>query len=683
MIMILVIALLALLPLLAYLQYRWLGDVSVGERDRMRANLRAMSAQFVKEFNHELTNIYFRFRPAPVAFWSTSADPTPMEKLLTQSPPSPGDMVRQWVQTTKHPELIDAVYQAKLDRNGSTQISKLNRETNQLEPCDWPKKLGQIRHGLEMQHDLASVSESQSKWIQRIQRFELGPLDRRIENRMEAQVFRTTLPLLGGPVPPLFGDIPAVVAPQHLTSSALADFGAPPATIAYNIITLNLDYIKNEYLPQLAKQCFASGGKDDYLVTVIDRAAGPETLYKSDPKAADLSSLSEKELAASDVATRFFALNPEELDFLGPKVLIQQGSKKTEVSNGVGEKQEHRVSIGVIESSEKSGQTPEKITEQAASGVARTHEAARPLIVKMLISGAWELIVRHRAGSLEAAVEHGRRRNLAISFGILLLLGGSMGLIILLSQRTQRLADRQMEFVAGVSHELRTPLAVICSAAENLADGVIDNREQIKRYGGLIRDEGRRLGGMVEQVLEFAGAQSGRKTYELRPEDLRQIVNDAIAACHLQVIEGGFEIETRFPNESLQVQADAPALGRAIQNLLNNAMKYSGESRWIGLFVEKKEHEILIKVSDRGVGVRAAEIARIFEPFYRGKEATEAQIHGNGLGLSLVKHIVEAHDGKVTMESKVGQGSVFTLRLPVAINGEQSQIEPALGERAI
>ena len=126
------------------------------------------------------------------------------------------------------------------------------------------------------------------------------------------------------------------------------------------------------------------------------------------------------------------------------------------------------------------------------------------------------MVVKHRAGSLEAAVAATRRRNLAISFGILLLLGASVGFIVLSSRRAQRLATQQMEFVAGVSHELRTPLAVICSAAENLADGVIDNRDQIKRYGGLIRDEGRRLTGMVEQVLEFAGAQSGRKNYELR-----------------------------------------------------------------------------------------------------------------------------------------------------------------------
>jgi signal transduction histidine kinase len=227
-----------------------------------------------------------------------------------------------------------------------------------------------------------------------------------------------------------------------------------------------------------------------------------------------------------------------------------------------------------------------------------------------------------------------------------------------------------MEFVAGVSHELRTPLAVICSAAENLADGVIDSRDQIKRYGGLIRDEGRRLTGMVEQVLEFAGAQSGRKNYELRPTELTHVIEDAITACHLQLAEGDFEIERKIAPNLPAVKADAAALSRAIQNLLNNAMKYGGGGRWIGLSAElvrtSAGEEIQINVLDRGLGIAPSEQERVFEPFYRGKEAQAAQIRGNGLGLSLVKHIVDAHGGRVSVESKVGQGSRFTLRLPVS-----------------
>ena len=232
-----------------------------------------------------------------------------------------------------------------------------------------------------------------------------------------------------------------------------------------------------------------------------------------------------------------------------------------------------------------------------------------------------------------------------------------------------------MEFVAGVSHELRTPLAVICSAAENLADGVINNRDQIKRYGGLIRDEGRRLTGMVEQVLEFAGAQSGRKNYELRTTDLSRVIEDAVTACRMQLAEGDFKFERKIAPHLPLINADAAALSRAIQNLLSNAMKYGGDSRWIGLSAEPVKtangEEVLIGVSDRGLGIAPSEQERVFEPFYRGKEAQAAQIRGNGLGLSLVKHIVAAHGGRVSVESKVGQGSEFVLRLPVLTLAER------------
>jgi signal transduction histidine kinase len=288
--------------------------------------------------------------------------------------------------------------------------------------------------------------------------------------------------------------------------------------------------------------------------------------------------------------------------------------------------------------------------------------------------GAWQLFIKHRAGSLEAAVAGTRRRNLAISFGILLLLGASVGFIVLSSRRAEKLAAQQMEFVAGVSHELRTPLAVICSAAENLADGVIDDAEQIKRYGGLIRSEGRRLAGMVEQVLEFAGAQSERMKYDLRPADLSRVIEDAIAASRLKLDEGGFDVEMNVADDLPAVAADEPALSRAIQNLLSNAMKYGGESRWIGLRAETIKtstgEEAQITVSDRGLGISPSELPRIFEPFYRGREVAAAQIHGNGLGLSLVKQIIAAHGGRVTVESKPGQGSAFTLHLPAIDAGE-------------
>src|SRR5262245_22906656 len=181
---------------------------------------------------------------------------------------------------------------------------------------------------------------------------------------------------------------------------------------------------------------------------------------------------------------------------------------------------------------------------------------------------------------------------------------------------------------------------------------------------------------VVEQVLEFAGAQSGRKNYELRTTELPQVIEDAITACRLQLAGGDFEIERKIAAHLPAVKADAAALSRAIQNLLSNAMKYGGDSRWVGLSAESVKtaagEEVQIRVSDRGLGIAPSEQERIFEPFHRGKEAQAAQIRGNGLGLSLVKHIVAAHGGRVSVESKLGQGSVFILYLPILTVAERS-----------
>jgi signal transduction histidine kinase len=219
---------------------------------------------------------------------------------------------------------------------------------------------------------------------------------------------------------------------------------------------------------------------------------------------------------------------------------------------------------------------------------------------------------------------------------------------------------------------LRTPLAVICSAGENLADGVVEAPRQIKQYGALIRGEGRRLTKMVEQVLEFAGAQAGRKTYELRPVDAHELIEGALLTCQPLIEEGGFEVYKQIEPRLPKIMADRSALERALQNLLGNGMKYAGESRRIGLRAcvaaseRSGQQEVRITVMDHGAGIDPRDLPHIFEPFYRGESATSAQIHGSGLGLSLVKRTVEAHGGRVTVESERGRGSAFTLHLPVA-----------------
>ncbi len=296
-------------------------------------------------------------------------------------------------------------------------------------------------------------------------------------------------------------------------------------------------------------------------------------------------------------------------------------------------------------------------------------------------AGEWQLALVHRAGSLDKAIGIVRRRNLAIGFGVLLLLGVSFVFMIVSTKRAQRLARQQMVFVAGVSHELRTPLSVIRSAGENLSDGVIDEPAQVKRYGALIAQEGRRLSEMVEQVMAFAGFNTGRDLTDRAKTDVSTLVDQAVAASAPLVERNGFTVERHVEASLPSVNVNAAALSQAIANLISNAVKYSGPSRWVGVTAEaestSRRPEVRVTVADRGIGIPAEEQAHIFEPFFRGRDVLASTIRGSGLGLSLVKRIVEAHGGTVTVRSSAGQGSAFTIHLPCERAGRAVASETA------
>jgi signal transduction histidine kinase len=641
----LALALLALLPLLAGLQYRWLGQVSEGERERKKSVLTTMARQFCHDFDRELTNIYLYFQRPPA----------PLDGKPDQSQDDFAARYLRWRETAARPKLIKEVYQTQTGENDG-RLSRYNAETGAFEACEWPENMLNLRKRLGEEREGDELLQARLRESIKLK------LKVRGESGARQMVFQLRLNSIDE-------DLPGLVIPigERPEEEVMPILGAR----SYRIIAFDADYIGRELIPELAGRHFGDSA-GEYTIAVTKRGKTDHIVYRSD------AGLPAPALASGDVTAGFFKILFDETDkfifahLRHPDVNASPGAA-VQLKRSFSHQQ---IAIGVAGDS-KSAKNDDVSVSSNPPPNPIAKDIARSLLDRNN-EGAWRLVVKHRAGSLEAAVASARRRNLAISFGILLLLGASVGFIMLSSRRAQRLATQQMEFVAGVSHELRTPLAVICSAAENLADGVIDNRDQIKRYGGLIRDEGRRLTGMVEHVLEFAGAQSGRKNYELRPTELNQVIEDAVTACRLQLAEGGFEIERKIAAHLPMVKADADALSRAIQNLLSNAMKYSGGSRWIGLSVEPVKtangEEVRIKVSDRGLGVAPSERERIFEPFYRGKEAQAAQVRGNGLGLSLVKHVITAHGGRVSVESRIGQGSVFILHLQI-LNAAGSLVE--------
>jgi len=244
-------------------------------------------------------------------------------------------------------------------------------------------------------------------------------------------------------------------------------------------------------------------------------------------------------------------------------------------------------------------------------------------------------------------------------------------MLVRFSRQQQHLAELQMNFVAGVSHELRTPLTVIRTAAYNLRGRVAANPAQVERYGTLIQDESEKLTALVEQVLRFSSARAGHAVGEKAPVAVEGVIEEALHSRRLDAPGAKINIAKDLENGLPLVMADELALKHAIQNLLDNAVKYGTEnSDWIGVAARKitdaNGDTVEVRISDRGPGIPKEEQAEIFTPFFRGRRAQLDQIHGTGLGLNLVKKIIEAHGGTIRVESEPGNGTSFILRIPAA-----------------
>jgi signal transduction histidine kinase len=274
--------------------------------------------------------------------------------------------------------------------------------------------------------------------------------------------------------------------------------------------------------------------------------------------------------------------------------------------------------------------------------------------------------VRHRAGSLDAVVARTRRLNLAVTFSVLVLMGAAVAAIVLSTRRAQRLAGLQMDFVAGVSHELRTPLTVIRTAAYNLRGKLAANPAMVEKYGALIQKESERLTEIVEQVLEFARFRSAASAVPLESVSIREAADQALAACQPLIESSGVRVEDAIPSGLPPVLADRRALAHCLQNLISNAVKYGGKGGWLGLSAAARGGFVEVCVADRGPGIPPGELKHVFEPFFRGRRAIDDQIHGTGLGLSLVKSAVESFGGAVEARSTPGRETEFLLRIPAA-----------------
>lgn len=232
-------------------------------------------------------------------------------------------------------------------------------------------------------------------------------------------------------------------------------------------------------------------------------------------------------------------------------------------------------------------------------------------------------------------------------------------------RREVQMAEMRSQFVSSVSHELKTPLTAIRMFAETLRLGRSKDPAAQTEYLDTIVNESERLTRLLNNVLDFSKIEQGQRIYHPAPASLPEIVRAAVRAMEYPLKQQGFELDLRIDEDLPQVRVDRDAIEQAVLNLLSNAMKYSGESRTIGLEVLREGDRGVIRVIDKGLGIDPKEQARIFEKFYRVPTRENQSLPGTGLGLSLVAHIAKAHGGSVRVESAPGQGSTFSIVLPL------------------
>ena len=596
----LIVGLIGLLVLLGGLQYRWLSQISVSEGEKAHKRVQDQAERFAMDFNREIQNSYFNFQ-------------TNAETWQKKDWSSFNERYDYWRDKTAYPGLVTDFY--FFETRIAAPPLRYDRESRSFVPIEMNTELIDLRS-----------------------RFS------------DAVTFR-----------PVYADIYTLVLPIHGAEGHKVEHimirsrnpGVPeamriPPKFGYLAIRLDPAVVKDQILPDLTAKYFGEG---EFRAAVTDNADQPVFHAVAG--------------GASDATAPLLDLSPENVLFANKDLMKSIGGERHSGVVMTSQMESHSFNRTEARSNSNNDNNGETLKiEIKRETVPRTSVFTTTTATGGGANPPWTVQVQHVYGSIDAFTASTLRRNLAIGFGLLFLLAAAVAAIIISAQRAKTVAQRQIDFVSSVSHEFRTPLAVIYSAGENLADGVATEFAQVSLYGNLIKGEGKKLTGMVEQILDFAGANSGRKKYYFAENSVAAMVEDALTECQPLLIEKEINVETGVAASLPVVRADKAAISQALQNLIVNSVKYGNGEKWLRVSAENGGSTVKISVEDHGIGISKADLKQIFEPFYRSKEVVDAQIHGNGLGLALVKQIAESHGGKVRAESEKGKGSRFTIELP-------------------
>lgn len=523
-----------------------------------------------------------------------------------------------WSETSAHPAMLRRLLVYDNEPDGSRTLRELPLEGTEPVPVGWGEDLAGLRASLDAAGERAGRTR------------DLRP-------------FAWTV----------FPEARAVARPEpSFTGFRRGPDRAQRRVAAGNVIlVLNWSYVTETFLPETVRRLFTGPDGEQLYEVAISTGDDAGFLFRSDP------SIGPGWLAAADSRRRFRLLRDPPPRGPGP---------------GPGLPPESSRRPGAASEANERPRGP-----GGATGIARRSSAnARS---RIYLAGGEPLpplviAATHISGSLAGVVERQRARSLATGLGVLLVLAGAMALVLVGARRAEQLAGMQMEFIAGVTHELRTPVSVIRSVGENLADGVASGTEKVRRYGELIRDQGDRLSRMVEQTLQFAALESGKRQFHIVWLDAGSAVKRALEQARPMIEQSGFALERSEGRRLPPARGDEEAVQQILANLLSNAVKYGEPGRWVRVETGADEAgtsaEVQIRVHDGGKGIPPSERRRIFDPYYRGSAAGEGNIQGSGLGLKLARDLALGMGGNLSFRSDPGKGSVFTLHLPTQAESE-------------
>jgi len=538
--------------------------------------------------------------------------------IFQSSPPnSPELYLRQYAAAfgrfqaaAAHPSLVASVFVFEGARTpGNEQLFELRPNESQFERVDWPPNFTALREHLE--HLAATVPP---------------PLRDRYGRLVRRRPLAWSMDQ----------NIPALV-------QAVRGEGA----LSFLIVELNPEVLAGGILPQLVQRDFVSNGKSPYRVALVNGNDPGAVLYSSDPGFGGPKVAPDVELNIFGPPVAFYGSGPGRDGEGAPEpVIVSEGERRVRIRDR--------------------GPRPD-----GAAPSAGTADAFPPRIVPIRYptrSRGWTLVAQHRTGSVEAAVGALYRRNLTIDFGLLVALAAMIATIAISARRAERLAELQLDFVAGVSHELRTPLTGIVSAAQNVADGIVTGKERARLYGEAILGQAQQLADLVEEILLFSATER-RPSYNFERLGVGELIRASLDSTSSALRAAEVRVDEHVAPDLPEVWGDSKALTQCLQNLIVNAIKYGGEARWIGIRASLEPDlgsapEVVITVEDKGLGISREELKKIFRPFYRSPAVRADQIHGSGLGLAIVKRITEAMGGRLAVQSELGQGSRFSLHLP-------------------